>query len=172
VVDETTVQDAAHFYRSFEHVDVAVDDPPADLEALDVRRGSDAIPALRERELTFADVMELSAPVDGVARELVGEFERCFDAAESILERDGPVPDRAAAVFLDLLTEEPDTFITKQHDEATAREATERARRARDGEIDPDTLAAAFVDEGINPGTTADLVAGALFVALERGLSV
>ena len=33
-------------------------------------------------------------------------------------------------------------------------------------------LAEEFVEAGYNPGTTADLTAAALFIALERGLSV
>jgi hypothetical protein len=49
VVEATTVADAADFYRAFEHVDVAVADPPEGMDALDVRRGADAIPAVRER---------------------------------------------------------------------------------------------------------------------------
>jgi len=62
VVRETTVGDAASFYRAFDHVDVGVDEPPADMTALDVRRGADAIPALEERGLTLFDIMERSVP--------------------------------------------------------------------------------------------------------------
>ena len=171
-VESTTVADAADFYRAFEAVDVAVPDPPEGLEPLDVRRGSEAIPVLESRELTLADVMERSSSVDGVAREWVEGFERTFDAARAIERGEGPVTDRAAAVFLDLLAEEVDTFVAKRHDRETAERVRERAVAARDGEVDPEALAEEFVAEGINPGTTADIVAGALFVALERGLEV
>jgi len=172
VVDGTSVDDAAEFYRAFDHVDVAVDDPPADMADLDVRRGSEAVPAVRDREISLRGVMERSVDRDGVAREWVGGFERVFGAARSIQSRDGPVPDRAAETFLELLAEEPDAFVATQHDEATARRATERAKAARDGDVDPDALAEEFVSDGINPGTTADLTAGGLYVALERGVSV
>lgn len=172
IIEETTVADACDFYRSFEHVGVAVDDPPSGLEALDVRQGTKAEPTLRDRELTLLDVMQLSADVDGVAREWTRGFQRSFGAAEWIGENDGPVPDRASDAFLRLLAEEPDTFIVKQHDRTTAEEATERVREALDGEGDPEALAEEFVRQGINPGTTADLTAAALFIALERGLSV
>ena len=172
VVDETTVADAADFYRSFDAVDVAVEDPPEGLEPLDVRRGADAVPVVEERELTLEGVMDRSTDRDGIAREWVGGFERTFRAAAAIRDREGPVTDRAAAVFLELLAEEPDTFVATKHDRETARRVTERAATARDGDVDPETLAEEFVAEGINPGTTADLVAGGLFVALERGLDV
>ncbi|QLH84545.1 triphosphoribosyl-dephospho-CoA synthase [Halosimplex pelagicum] len=174
VVESTTVADAANFYRAFEAVDVAVDDPPEEMAALDVRRGSDAVPALEDRGLTLADIMARSADRDGVAREWVEGFERTFGAAESIESGDPerPVADRAADAFLELLAAEVDTFVVTQHDRAAAERATERARAALDGDIDPEDLAEEFVAEGINPGTTADTVAAALFVALERGLEV
>lgn len=172
VVAGTTVADAAEFYRAFEHVDVAVDDPPAGMDDLDVRRGVDAIPSLHDRGLTLADLMERSTDRDGLAREWTGGFERTFEAARSIETGEGPIPDRAADTFLELLASEPDTFVATQHDVATAETVTERARAALDGAIDPEHLATEFVAEGINPGTTADLVAGGLYVALERGVSV
>jgi triphosphoribosyl-dephospho-CoA synthase len=172
VVAATTVADAAEFYHAFEHVDVAVDDPPTGMDDLDVRHGADAIPALESRGFTLADVMERSTDSDGIAREWTGRFERTFGAARSIETGEGPIPDRAARTFLELLAAEPDTFVATQHNAATAEAASERARAALTGEIDPEALAEEFVAEGINPGTTADLVAGGLYVALERGVSV
>lgn len=172
VVADSTVEDAADFYRAFEHVDVAVDDPPPDLDDLDVRLGAGAVPELRRRGLTLFDVLERSTDVDGLARELVGDYERTFWAADRLQAADGPVPDRAATVFLELLAEEPDTFVATQHDQATAAAVSERANAALDGEEDPWALADEFVADEVNPGTTADLTATALFVALERGLDV
>lgn len=172
VADQTTIEDACGFYRAFEHVDVAVEDPPEGMEALDVRQGADAISEIEKRELTLTDVLAASVERDGVAREWVSRFSRSFEAAERIENGDGPVPDRAARAFLELLASEPDTFITKTHNEATAREATEAARAALRGDADPTSLADQFVDEGVNPGTTADLIAAGLFIALERGLDV
>jgi triphosphoribosyl-dephospho-CoA synthase len=172
VVAATTVEDAVSFYRAFEHVDVAVEDPPEGLDDLDVRRGGDAAPALRERGLTLADVMDLSADVDGVAAEWVGGFERTFEAAGWLLDDDGPVPDRASRAFLRLLADEVDTFVVKTSSREAAEEATRRARAVLDGEEHGEELANELVERGINPGTTADLTAGALFVALRRGLEV
>ena len=172
VTEATTVEDAANFYRAFEHVDVAVDDPPEGMEPLDVRRGAAAVPVLRERGLTLYDVMERSTDVDGLAREWVGGFDRTFHAAERLLDTEGPVPDRAARVFLELLADEPDTFVAINHDEATARRVSAQAAEALDGDRDPWALADELVAEGINPGTTADLVAAGLFVALQRGLEL
>ena len=177
VVEPTTVDDAIEFYRAFEHVDVAVGDPPSEADELDVRRGSDAADTLRRRSLTLYDIMALSADPDdrigdGNAREWVSGFERTFRAADALLDDEGPVGDRTARAFLDLLAEQPDTLVAINHDEAAAREVSERAA-AVDGDLAAaEELADEFVDAGYNPGTTADITAAALFVALERGLGV
>jgi triphosphoribosyl-dephospho-CoA synthase len=172
IVAETTVEDAEKFYKAFEYVDVAVDDPPEGMEPLDVRRGADAVATIRERAITLEDVMERSADRDGVAAEWVDGFPRTFGAAETILDGTGPVTDRAAEAYLDLLAAEPDTFVVTKHDRETAEEVRRRAVAVRDGEEDVEAFADELVERSINPGTTADIVAGALFVALERGLEV
>ena len=216
VTRDTTVDDAVAFYRSFERVDVAVADPPADADALDVRRGGDAEPALRERGSTLRDVMALSASAgdgpesppservpDRNAQEWVEGFPRTFRAAEWIRTDDGPLADRAARAFLGLLATETDTLVATNRGPAAARDATARAaaivRGGREERVpdaprdresgslpgplapeavhaidldDAETLANAFVDEGINPGTTADITCAALYVALRRGAEV
>ncbi|WP_255169957.1 triphosphoribosyl-dephospho-CoA synthase [Natrononativus amylolyticus] len=174
VLEGTTVADAAAFYRAFEHVDVFVSEPPEDLEALDVHRGSEAVPTLEERGLTLLDVMDRSVPGDDVAREWVTGFERSFTAAERLAAGEGPLTARAAATFLSLLAERPDTLVVKRHGEAVAREVTDRAAELHEeGALTADSdrvesFADELVDRGVNPGTTADLVAAGLFVALER----
>ncbi|WP_226479050.1 triphosphoribosyl-dephospho-CoA synthase [Natrinema amylolyticum] len=174
VVRETTVGDAASFYRAFEHVDVGVADPPDDMAALDVRRGADAVPAVEERGLTLFDIMDRSVPGDDVAREWVRGFDRSFAAAERLAAADGPLSARTAAVFLSLLADRPDTLVATRHDEATAREVTDRAAELLEAnalETDPEAVesfADGLVDRGINPGTTADLTAAGLFIALEH----
>ncbi len=172
VVDQTTVDDAVEFYRAFEHVAVAVDEPPEGMDDLDVRRGSDAEDALRDRDLTLADVMARSAERDGIAAEWVGGFPRTFETADRIAAVDGPVTDRAARIYLELLASELDTFVVTQHDRETAIEVRDRAREVLDGAGDVDAFADDLVARDINPGTTADIVAGGLFLALERGLEV
>ncbi|MDZ7746333.1 MAG: triphosphoribosyl-dephospho-CoA synthase [Halobacteriales archaeon] len=171
VCEATTVSDAAGFYRAFEHVDVALADPPEGMDALDARRGSDAIPALEAQNLTLYDVMARSDG-DGNAAEWTNSFPRTFREADRIREDAGPIPDRASQAFLRLLAEREDGFVRDNAGPDAAREATQRAQACLDGEADPEALADEFVSRGINPGTTADITCAALYVALERGLSV
>jgi triphosphoribosyl-dephospho-CoA synthase len=172
VVEETTVEDTVGFYEAFEYVDVAVGDPPEEMEPLDVRRGADAIPEVRRRGITLGDLMADSADVDGIGAEWTAGFPRTFSGAERLQSLDGPVTDRAASVYLDALAAEIDTFVVTKHDRETAAEVKRRAGAVRDGREDIEAFAAELVERGINPGTTADVVAGALFVALERGMEV
>ncbi len=181
--EATTVADAADFYRAFEHVDVFAGEPPDGAAELDVRRGADAVPAVEERGVTLHDVMALAADRDGVAAEWTGGFERTFDAADRLGELSGPLSDRAARAFLELLAAEPDTLVARRHGEERAREVANRAEELLDDEgaaggsdavpVHESAAVSEFADDlvaaGVNPGTTADLLAGGLFVALERG---
>jgi triphosphoribosyl-dephospho-CoA synthase len=171
VVDATTVADARAFFRAFEHVDVAVGDPPEGLEPLDARRGAAAGAAAAERGLTLGDVLVRSVDSDGNAAELVRGVPRAFRAADRMLADDGPAPDRVARAFLRLLGDRPDTLVTTEHGARVAREVRDRAADCA-GLDDAGALAAALRERGVNPGTTADLTAAAAFVALERGLAV
>lgn len=179
----SSVDDAVAFYRSFEHVDVAVGEPPEDAAALDVRRGSLAEPALRAHELTLRDVLAIGADrTDAVpdtnACEWVEGFPRTFDGAERLLDDDGPVLDRTARLFLHYLAAEPDTLVATKHGDGVAEDVRNRAEIVRDevrasGTFEAaDSFADELVSEGVNPGTTADRTAAALFVALERGLTI
>jgi triphosphoribosyl-dephospho-CoA synthase len=103
---------------------------------------------------------------------LTGGFGWTFELAREIERGEGSVTDRAAAAYLALLSRELDTFVITNHDRETAYEVRRRANEVLDGEESVHRFAEDLVDRGINPGTTADIVAGGLFVALERGLEV
>jgi triphosphoribosyl-dephospho-CoA synthase len=172
VVEDTTVEDAANFYRAFDHADVFVSDPPADAEQLDVRRGSEAVPAVEERGVTLYDVLELGDETDDVAAEWTGGFERTFWAADRLAELAGSAPASAigAQVYLELLAREPDTLVVKQHGRKVAESVRVRAQEALEGGPEVvEAFAESLVTDGVNPGTTADITAAGLFVALSRG---
>ena len=171
VVAGTTVEDAAAFYRAADQIDVFVRDPPAGAGPLDLRRGADAVPAVRQRGLTLREVLSLGDDADDVAAEWTGGFRRTAAAAAAVADADGPLVDRAADTFLRLLAAEPDSLVAGQHGDDVAREVTDRAADL----LDADRAAVAgfaddLVERDVNPGTTADLTAAGLFVALERGV--
>jgi triphosphoribosyl-dephospho-CoA synthase len=167
VVESTTVADAADFYRGFEYVDVAVEDPPEGMAALDVRRGTDAIPTLRDRDMTLYDVMSASID-DGNATEWTTGFERTFETATAIAADSGPLPNRISRAFVTRLAQDEDTLVRTEHGSDVAAEVKQRAQAARGNPEAIAKLDESFVEAGINPGTTADLLVAATFVTLEQ----
>jgi hypothetical protein len=122
-------------------------------------------------ELLLADV-DLSAPLALVPEPVKHAVRTVLRKHDPATERMTEEQRRRARAYLEQLAAEVDTFVVTQHDRATAERATERARAALDGDVDPETLAEEFVAEEINPGTTADTVAAGLFIGLERGICI
>lgn len=172
-VETAGVEGAVGFYRAFDHVAVNVPPPPADVP--DVRQGSDAIATLRDRELSLSAVLTPAADRGGIATELLTGFDRTFEMAADLGATDAPLSRAVPAVQLRALETAPDPLIVTAHDAETAQWVQQRAATLAPppGAADIDlpavrSFARTLVDRGINPGTTADLVAGGLFVALER----
>lgn len=176
IVKETTVEDAVDFYRAFSTVDVRMK-KPQDLgeaeRALDVSSES-AIDELRKRGITLYGVMQVSSKNDMIAREWVDGFRRSFKAADKIFTKRsaGTINDAIVLSYLELLAEEPDTFIVKKYDmdkalyvQGLAIDVLERRMTLRE-------LSHRLYIEKINPGSTADLIIAGLFIALLNGMKV
>lgn len=163
VAEETTPEDAARFYEAFDYVDVHVGETDYEYDVRD--------PEARERVVedgvTLYEVMEASASRDGIADEWTSGFGRTFHAGSRLVGRPGGTREAVLAAYVDLLSEEPDTLVAERRGKEKAREVTRLAR-----ELPPDELDERLANEDINPGTTADIVAGAVFVALRRGWHV
>jgi triphosphoribosyl-dephospho-CoA synthase len=93
---------------------------------------------------------------------------------EWIAETDRLV-ERAARTHLWLLATVSDSLVVTAHDEATARAVQDRAQTLLPDETTQaptieqrEQFATQLIEERINPGMTADLLAAGLFVALER----
>ena len=169
VVRSTTVEDAVDFYRAFGTVKVKMKGS-ADLDVSDAASLED----LRRRGLTLFDVMEISARNDMVAREWTNGFARCFKAAELIAERReaGTLNDAIVLTFLDLLADEPDTFVAKKFDYDKALYVQGLAIDVLERRMTLQELAGRLRRERINPGSTADVVIAGIFIALLRGMRV
>jgi triphosphoribosyl-dephospho-CoA synthase len=144
----------------------------------------DAQDVREEPTVTLHQAMSLAADRDTIAREYMTDYEVTFGLAVPALRRArGRGLDWSTATlesYLHVLAEVPDTLIARKRGLATTRAVSERARVVLDsGEPgSPERVRAteAFDSElrgdanPLNPGTTADLVAAALFVALSEDL--
>jgi triphosphoribosyl-dephospho-CoA synthase len=130
--------------------------------------------------VTLLEAMRIAAPRDAVAREYATGFAITFGTALGLLEAAFAASRdiRAAAVelALELQVRAPDTLIARKFGAAAAEEASARARAVLAagprGSAARERETSSFDDwlrdpaRRWNPGTTADLVAAALFVRL------
>ncbi len=169
VVRETTMDDAVDFYKAFGKVQVKMKGSE-DLDVSDAASLND----IRKRGLTLFDIMEISSKNDLVAREWTNGFARCFKAAELILERryNGTLNDAIVLTYLDLLADEPDTFVAKKYDMNKALYVQGLAIDVLERRMTLNELSNRLYREKINPGSTADIIIAGIFIALLRGMRV
>jgi triphosphoribosyl-dephospho-CoA synthase len=127
---------------------------------------------------TLREVMALAAGRDAVAREYASGFQITIETAVPALkeywERSTDWETAVIRLQLKLMAEFPDTLIARKCGRAEAEQAAQRARatlEADDFESSLITLDHWLRETGNrrNPGTTADLIVAALFVALRDG---
>jgi triphosphoribosyl-dephospho-CoA synthase len=167
VMENTTTADAVRFYESFQRISVRVQKG----HYLDVTDPT-SVKAIEEQNLTLRDIMRISSANDVIARELVEGFPRTFRGAEMVRQFRKLGYDLNTSIvhlFLNLLGETPDTLVAKKFGPQVALEVSARANDAlKFGTIEE--FDKELIVQHINPGTTADLVIGSLFVALLAGL--
>ena len=165
--------------------DLSVDDARWAYRAIRLARPgglgrSDAADILRPPAVTLREAMRLAAGRDTVAAEYVRGFAVTFDLAlaglRQALRRGLGLLDAIAQAHLELMARVPDTLIARKAGAATATAVAARARavvRAGGLRTRKGLAAARRLDRDLrrrgnrlNPGTSADLVAAALFVWL------
>jgi triphosphoribosyl-dephospho-CoA synthase len=176
IVKETTVDDAVNFYRAFSMVEVRMkrtEDLDVGDRELDVSDPG-SLEELGRRGVTMFDIMQISAKNDMVSREWVDGFRRSFETADKIFSKrkTGTMNDATVLTYLELLSEEPDSFIAKKYDiekavyvQGLAIDVLERRMTLRE-------LSDRLYMEKINPGSTADIIIAGLFIALLNGMRV
>lgn len=136
-----------------------------------------------EPTVTLLEAMRLAANHDGIAREYGTGFSTTFETAAPALIRartDGLSWDDAVVeTFMTILASTPDTHVARRGGPEVATDISRRAAEVlgaggvRTGE---GRRALGYFDQSLrdprnigNPGTTADLTAAAIFVALLQG---
>ena len=173
VLEATTVDDAREAYAAIRLVDPG---GLGQVQAQDV---------MGEPDVTLLEAMRLARDRDGIAQEYATGFEVTFETGVPTLAKARSEGlswnDAVVETFLTLLAGTPDTHIARRSGTAVAREVSEHAQsvlaaggvRSTEGkrEIEEMDLALREGGEGeksnrLNPGTTADLTAAAIFVEL------
>jgi triphosphoribosyl-dephospho-CoA synthase len=174
VLDATTVDDAGQVYAAIRQ---AAPGGLGEVQSQDVAK---------EPDVTLLEAMRLAADHDGIAREYATGFDVTFEIGVPALIRargDGlEWNDAIVETFLKLLANGPDTHIARRSGMDLAEDVSKRARgvltsggvRSIDGREEIAAMDLELREDGnkANPGTTADLTAATIFVALLNDLTV
>jgi triphosphoribosyl-dephospho-CoA synthase len=111
---------------------------------------------------------------DSIAKELVTSFDISFNIGYPAIKEasaEGGISDSIVHSYLTILSKIPDTFIARKNGMDTAEKVSKDARAVLEGRMNIDDFDASLrsEDNRLNPGTTADIVASSLFIALLRG---
>jgi len=172
VLKGLTVEDAQ---RSYEAIRMAAPAGLGKVERCDVHDG--------DADVTLLEAMELARDRDVLASEYVTGFELTFDVGYTTLLRlwEGGcgLPDSILQTFLTILARTPDSLIARKNGPAAAERISGLAQSVLKaggvfsekgfGEVQKLDLMLRDDLHRMNPGTTADLVAAAIFVFLVEG---
>jgi triphosphoribosyl-dephospho-CoA synthase len=152
----------------YEAIRVAQPGGMGKVEAADVHG---AVPAI-----TLVEAMRLAAKRDLVARQFTNNFEQVFWAAARIQEHGPPLSASIVRAFMELLAEYPDTLVARKCGTEMACEVSTYAAQILAYTGEDYEAAVADFDFWLradghrrNPGTSADVIAAALFVLLRDG---
>jgi triphosphoribosyl-dephospho-CoA synthase len=138
-----------------------------------------------EPTVTLREAMISAAHRDSIAAEYVSNYAITFECGlpilKSTLARDVQVDQAVVQTYLELLAAVPDTLVARKQGRATAQAVSDQAAQVvamggvfsaegREAIARLDTYLRSQADNSLNPGTTADLVAATLFVALLEGV--
>jgi triphosphoribosyl-dephospho-CoA synthase len=126
--------------------------------------------------VSLREAMSAAAHRDSIASEYATGYAIVFDLGvpllEDALQQGLATLGAIVALHVGLLSRIPDTLIARKAGEAAARAVTEAAREVRAGTRSLADFDSSLrgTDNELNPGTTADLVAGTLLAALLLGV--
>ena len=169
VLRGTTADDAADFYEAFALAGARV----VDVKDFSLK-DSNAVKTLRKQGKTLLDLMHLSKDHDLIASEWSSDYERSFRLADMLLEMVPMLGINMSVVriYLTALAEKPDSLVQAKFGMSKAVEVSSSAKQA----LEDSTLEGAkkldtkLLAEDVNPGSSADLIASALFISLLKGL--
>jgi triphosphoribosyl-dephospho-CoA synthase len=128
--------------------------------------------------VSLREAMAAAAHRDSIASEYATGYSIVFDTGLPLLDgalRGGDSTLSAiVSLHVGLLARFPDTLIARKAGPAAARSVTRAAGEVRDGSRSPANFDAMLRsdDNRLNPGTTADLVAGTVLAALLSGVTL
>lgn len=180
VLHATTPDDAIKVYNAIQRAMTPI--ALREVKELDVYNDSSLI-RIQDEGLNLMDIFRICSERDSICREWISDFEITFEYGYSYLKRSleesNNINSATVNTFLFLLSRQPDSLIRRKRGIKKATEVSDKAKmilkeggsssekgrellRQLDWELQK-------AGGALNPGTTADLTAASLFVALLEG---
>jgi len=180
IVESTTPRDAVDVYDA---IDIAQPGGLGKAATLDVNEAESKRRILANGTSLY-EVFKISAPWDSISAEWVNSFHITFDVGYPYLKRliseTKDINTASVHTFLKILSEVPDTLISRKTGKVKAEQVSKEARRVlnagglttQKGRRSLLKLDSRLHDAShkLNPGTTADITSAVLAVAILEGL--
>jgi len=179
VVESTTPEDAVNVYRAMA---VAKPSGLGSAPSLDVNDPA-SIRQIRKDKVSLFEVFKIAEKYDTICFEWVNNFPitftRAYPGLSALVKSGWNLNDAIIETFLEVLSEYPDTFITRKAGLEKAREVSAESEkilklggiRASEGkkQLKVFDLKLRRSSNLLNPGTTADILSAALALLILRG---
>ena len=170
LLNNTTVTDAMNLYDA---INIADAGGMGDQDEYDVN-SENAKKELKENNQTMFDVLEISSQWDQLAYELTNKMPNIFNIGFKTfnnLKSQTSLNNSTLITFLTLLSEIPDTLISRKYGLDVAKDISNKAKnllKCKDDEYfkkDLEYFDNYLYENNYNPGTTADLTASSIMLS-------
>ncbi len=170
LMKNTSVEDACDLYDA---INIAAAGGMGEEDEYDVTSDS-AKDELKKNRQTMWDVLKISAPRDILGREMTSDMPISFELSYPTyheLKKEKSLNEACLLTFLKILSEVPDTLITRKYGEEEALKVSLMTRDLLKLKNDDDFWEKVeefddyLYENKLNPGTTADLTATAIFIS-------
>jgi triphosphoribosyl-dephospho-CoA synthase len=169
IIKGTTYRDTLSLYEAVRHANLG---GLGSSRRLDVNN-PDSDRQIKKDGINLYQIMKVTEG-DSIAKELVTSYDISFNIGYPAIKKASAgesISDSIVHGYLTILSKIPDTFIARKNGMDTAEKVSEDAGAVLEGRMNIDDFDASLrsEDNRLNPGTTADLVASSLFIALLKG---
>jgi triphosphoribosyl-dephospho-CoA synthase len=176
IMRSTTSEDAVNLYRA---INIADAGGMGQQDDLDVAAES-SLQKLRDENVNLFSVLEMSSAWDKLSYELTHKMPVTFEIGYPTFKKiklEYETNQATVQTFLTILSQVPDTLISRKFGDQKAEEVRTRAKSileeggilASRGTSLVEKFDQELIDNGLNPGTTADFTASSIMVAYLDG---
>ena len=178
IMRSTTSEDAVNLYRA---INIADAGGMGQQDDLDVAADS-SLQKLRDENVNMFSVLEMSSAWDKLSYELTHKMPVTFETGYPTFKKfksEYETNQATVQTFLTILSQVPDTLISRKFGDQKAEEVRIRAKSILEygGILTSGAISLVekfdqeLIDNGLNPGTTADFTASSIMVAYLDGYS-